>query len=492
MKIDLQTMIKIENVSFGYIDGQETLHDVNLSVRKGECILLCGESGCGKTTATKLINGLIPHFTEGCTLKGDVWAAGFPVADTELYELAKHIGSVFQNPKSQFFNLDTDSELFFGLENEGADPDYMEERIQTVVSTLQIGRLLNRGIFSLSGGEKQSLAFASVYAMNPDIYILDEPTANLDREAICRLREQITFLKKQGSTIVIAEHRLYFLSDLIDHAVYFQNGRIIRHFSGEEFRGLSDSSRVEMGLRTLRESAFSLPEARTTDHGKGLMVEGLACGYKKEAAVFENLTFAVMPGEVLAVTGCNGTGKTTLVRCLCGLLKEWSGRISFYGKRLNAKARLKESFLVMQDVNHQLFYDSVWNECEQAACREVQQARIKDVLERFGLLGLKDRHPMSLSGGQKQRLAVATALLSDKKLLVFDEPTSGLDYRQMVEVSKVIRDLADRGHMILVVSHDREFMEMSCDRILEIGQERGRSDGHSFPDGGEKCKTGGK
>ena len=99
-------MIKIENVSFGYTDRQETLHDVNLSVRKGECILLCGESGCGKTTATKLINGLIPHFTEGCTLKGDVWATGFPVADTELYELAKHIGSVFQNPKSQFFNLD--------------------------------------------------------------------------------------------------------------------------------------------------------------------------------------------------------------------------------------------------------------------------------------------------------------------------------------------------------------------------------------------------
>ena len=137
----------------------------------------------------------------------------------------------------------------------------------------------------------------------------------------------------------------------------------------------------------------------------------------------------------------------------------------------------------MQDVNHQLFYDSVWNECEQAACREAQQARIKDVLERFGLLGLKDRHPMSLSGGQKQRLAVATALLSDKKLLVFDEPTSGLDYRHMVEVSGVIRDLAEQGHMILVVSHDREFMEMSCDRVLETQQERGQRDGKHFPCG---------
>ena len=485
-------MIKIENVSFGYMDGQETLHDVELSVKKGECILLCGESGCGKTTVTKLVNGLIPHFTDGCALQGSVRAAGFPVADTELYELAKHIGSVFQNPKSQFFNLDTDSELFFGLENEGADPGYMEGRISEVIRALQIERLLNRGIFSLSGGEKQSLAFASVYAMNPDIYVLDEPTANLDREAVERLREQIILLKGQGRTVVVAEHRLYFLSDIIDRAVYFQNGRVIRQFSGGEFKSLSDEKRVEMGLRSLWEVLLNLPEARTTDHGKGMLVEGLACGYKKGAAVFENLSFAVMPGEVLAVAGLNGTGKTTLVRCLCGLLKERSGRVSLYGKKLDAKGRLKESFLVMQDVNHQLFYDSVWNECGQASGGEADAARIEGVLEQFDLLELKDRHPMSLSGGQKQRLAVAVALLSGKKLLIFDEPTSGLDYRHMMEVSRVIRDLAVRGHMILVVSHDREFMEMSCDRVLEIGQERGHPDGHSFPDGGEKCKTGGK
>lgn len=135
---------------------------------------------------------------------------------------------------------------------------------------------------------------------------------------------------------------------------------------------------------------------------------------------------------------------------------------------MNAKARLRESFLVMQDVNHQLFYDSVWNECEQAASEEVHRSRIEDILKQFDLLDFKDRHPMALSGGQKQRLAVATALLSNKSILIFDEPTSGLDYRHMTEVSAVIRSLAQQGHIVLVVSHDREFMEKSCDRILEI------------------------
>lgn len=461
-------MINIENVSFGYTGEQHTLRAVNFTVHKGECILLCGESGCGKTTVTKLINGLIPHFTDSCELSGNVQAAGLTVADAELYELAKHIGSVFQNPKSQFFNLDTDSELAFGLENEGAKPKYMEERISFVTENLRLKRLLHRKIFSLSGGEKQTLAFASVYAMDPEIYVLDEPTANLDIQAIRRLREQIILLKEQGRTVIIAEHRLYFLSDLIDRALYFRGGRLFQSFSGEEFRKLSEGERKEMGLRSLHESSLDLPKARITDENKGLMVEELVCGYKKGPAVIENLSFAAVPGEVLAITGYNGTGKTTIMRCLCGLIKERSGKISLYGKAMNAKARLRGSFLVMQDVNHQLFYDSVWNECEQAASEEVHRSRIEDILKQFDLLDFKDRHPMALSGGQKQRLAVATALLSNKSVLIFDEPTSGLDYRHMTEVSAVIRSLANQGHIVLVVSHDREFMEKSCDRILEI------------------------
>ncbi len=460
-------MITIDKVSFRYGDQPDSLTDFSLTVRPGECVLLCGESGCGKTTVTKLINGLIPHFTEKCRLTGRAEVNGDLVGETELYQLAKEIGSVFQNPKSQFFNLDTDSELAFGLENEGRDPEEMKQRLRQTVEELEIKGLMNRDIFSLSGGEKQTLAFASVYAMEPSVYVLDEPTANLDEHAIERLRKQIQLLKAKGHTILIAEHRLYFLADLIDRAVYIKDGRLAQSLTGVEFRTLSQEKRIEMGLRSIAPSSLTLPEAERENRREGLRVEGLTCGYKKEKAVFENLSFTALPGEVLAIVGDNGTGKTTLTRCLCGLLKEREGTVSLDGTPLNRKARRRKSFCVMQDVNHQLFYDSVYGECQQAAAGERQD--IEAVLNRFDLLPFREKHPMALSGGQKQRLAAATALLSKKRVLIYDEPTSGLDYRHMREVCSVVRDLAKQGHVILIVSHDKEFMRHACHRVLRLG-----------------------
>ncbi|EET58382.1 ABC transporter, ATP-binding protein [Marvinbryantia formatexigens DSM 14469] len=460
-------MIDVSEVSFCYTQEGDTLRQVSFSVKPGACVLLCGESGCGKTTVTKLINGLIPHFTEGCRLQGSVLVDGMEVKNMQLYELAKKVGSVFQNPKSQFFNLDTDSELAFGMENQGTAPEQMEQRMAQTVRELEIGGLLHRNIFTLSGGEKQMLAFSSVYAMNPEIYVLDEPTANLDAQAIGRLKRQIQLLKEQGHTVLIAEHRLYFLTDVIDEALYFCRGRLERKFSRGEFLALTEEERRAMGLRSLKETELSLPAARTEKDGEGLTVSGLCCGYKKEADVISRLSFSAKPGEVLAVTGHNGIGKTTLVRCLCGLMKQRQGEISLQGAPLGERARRRESFLVMQDVNHQLFYDSVRNECEQAA-GGVSGEQIEAVLDRFGLLPFKECHPMALSGGQKQRLAVATALLSGKRILIFDEPTSGLDYRHMKQVSAVVRSLAQQGRIVLVISHDREFMQEACDRLLEL------------------------
>ena len=176
------------------------------------------------------------------------------------------------------------------------------------------------------------------------------------------------------------------------------------------------------------------------------------------------------PGEVTAITGSNGVGKSTLVRCLCGLIKKQSGTITLDGRTLNEKMCRRESFLVMQDVNHQLFYDSVWNECEQAAGKNADPAEMEQVLGAFELLPVREHHPMALSGGQKQRLAVATAVLSGKRILIFDEPTSGLDYRWMKDVSRAVRKLARQGHVVLVISHDREFMQEACDRVLDLGE----------------------
>lgn len=476
-------MISIENVSFGYTENM--LEHVTLDIPAGECILLCGESGCGKTTVTKLVNGLIPHFTKIDHMEGSVTVADQSVTDLEVYELAKLVGSVFQNPKSQFFHLDTDGELEFGPENQGVAPEEIRRAVERTVTQLGIESLMGRNVFALSGGEKQMLAFASVYAMNPEIYMLDEPTANLDEDAIRKLREQIILLKKQGKTVVIAEHRLFFLADIIDRAVYIRNGEIKQIFSGEEFQALSDKERISMGLRTIHQTELRLKSAgniestgseRTvgseaafgsSDKDFGLCVRALSCGYKKSPAVFENLSFTAYPGEVLGITGHNGVGKSTLIRCLCGLLKEKGGSITLNGRGLKPKQRQKACYLVMQEVNHQLFSDTVFGECEQLGTADPEE--IRRVLKHFDLDAYEDVHPMALSGGQKQRLVVATAVLSGREVLIFDEPTSGLDYRHMMEVCRITKQLAKDGRIVLVVSHDKEFMQEACDRLLTLG-----------------------
>ena len=460
-------MISIDRVSFGYGEAQETLSQVSAAIAPGECVLLCGASGCGKTTVTKLINGLIPAFTPGCRLEGRVEVDGLDPGTTPMYELARKVGSVFQNPKSQFFNLDTDSELAFGLENEGRPPEEIRKRVSDTVDALHLQELQARNIFSLSGGQKQLLAFGSVYAMGPEIFVLDEPTANLDQDAIARLHDQIAGLKRQGRTVVIAEHRLYFLTDLIDRALYLRDGVLERTFTRKQFFALTDGEREALGLRTLIPAGCTLPAAAPAGAKEGLSVEGLTCAYRKEPPVFQALSFSARPGEVVAITGPNGVGKTTLSRCLCGLIREQAGQIALNGRPLNRKERQRAAFCVMQDVNHQLFSDSVWGECRMSA-PDAPDSTVEGVLDSLHLLPFRERHPMSLSGGQKQRLAVATALLSEKPILIFDEPTSGLDYARMVEVSGVIRSLAQQGRIVLVVTHDQEFLQRACDRVLRL------------------------
>lgn len=459
-------MITIDHVSFGYTHEKDTLKNINLHIMPGECILLCGKSGCGKTTVTKLINGLIPHFTENGRLEGRVFAAGMEVAKTELYELSKRIGSVFQNPKSQFFNLDSDAELAFGLENIGAPPEYMRDRLQATVEDLKIQRLTRRGIFTMSGGERQALAFGSVYAMNPDIYVLDEPTANLDGGAIAILKRQLGEIKRQGKTILIAEHRLYFLTDLIDRAVYMEDGEIVRIFTREEFLALSGGQRIKMGLRTLRADAFQTHDSPTRDGGHVLAVKDLCCEINGNR-IFDQVSLTAGSGEIVGIKGNNGVGKSTLMRCICGLAREKSGTVSLDGRPLTPKRRNKECFCVMQDVNHQLFSDSVWNECA-LSTGDDGETEIETVLRTFDLLDYKEAHPMALSGGQKQRLAIACGVLTNKKILVFDEPTSGLDYEHMTAVAGMIRKLAEDKRIVLIVTHDMEFLHCICDRTVAL------------------------
>lgn len=461
-------MVDIRQVNFSYPGEAEKsgLQQINIKVKPGECVLLCGKSGCGKTTITKLINGLIPHFTMG-DLSGETYVDDMLVADTPMYRISEKVGSVFQNPKAQFFNIDSDSELAFGLENNGVPPERIRQQVAKTVQQLHIEHLLRRNIFSMSGGEKQTLAFASVYAMNPDIYILDEPSANLDSAATLTLGEQLKYIKAQGKSIVIAEHRLYYLADIIDRALFIAEGKVIKEYSREEFLSLSDETRRRMGLRTLQQIKPAYRKASNT--GGELEVKALTVLDKKRT-IFEKVSFSISSGEILGFLGANGAGKTTLMRCVAGLLKEHSGQIFYQGKPMTLKARNAACFMIMQDVNHQLFGESVWKECELSRDSHMTEAEIEKVLTAFDLINFKDKHPMALSGGQKQRLAIATGIVAGKKILIFDEPTNGLDYEHMVVVSQTLKNLAKRGQIILVVTHDMEFLEMTCDQVVQIGR----------------------
>ena len=268
-------MIEIKNVDFKYKGtGEGGLHDLSLTINNGETVLLCGPSGCGKTTVTRLINGLIPHYYKG-ELTGSVIVNGRDIAKTELYELAGVVGTVFQNPRSQFFAIDTDGEITFGAENIGMPPEEIVSRKNNTAKEMHIERLLDRSIFELSGGEKQIIACASVSVLSPDIIVLDEPSSNLDTEAIEKLKAVLTEWKSQGKTIVIAEHRLYFLCELADRMLILENGKITKELNKAEIKALTISDTERMGVRPMMLPEIYCSHQNTDIQGDVLLLECL-------------------------------------------------------------------------------------------------------------------------------------------------------------------------------------------------------------------------
>ena len=458
-------MIKFENVNVT-MQGKRILSDINLEIQDGEFVLICGESGCGKTTMTKLINGLIPHFVRDVSVDGTITVCGKNVAEMPMYEIAELVGSVFQNPKTQFFYTNSNAEMAFGLENRGVEPEYIRKRIKNTINELDIEKLEDRDVFSMSGGEKQLLAFASVYVMNPQIYVLDEPSANLDIAAMEKLSERMKVIKKKGHTVVVAEHRLAWIQKFADRIIYMKEGRIEQEFTSDEFKALSDLKRKQMGLRSIVPEQIQIPEITGNSEDAVLQICNLSCKRKKQM-IFQNISLSARAGDIIGITGKNGSGKSTFCNCLCGLLKTMNGEILYKGKKLSGKARTKLFGMVMQEVNHQLFSDSVKNECL-LANEEASEQEIRELLEKFDLEEYAEYHPMILSGGQRQRLAICQAVMGEKKLLIFDEPTSGLDFRHMCQVEKLMKQLSEEKYIIIVVTHDYEFLNRACKRYIRI------------------------
>ena len=521
-------MIELKNVTFTYHNAERSagVYRIDLQIPAGQVVLLCGLSGCGKTTITRLINGLAPAYYAGM-LEGQVLIDGRDSASVTLYELSQKVGSVFQNPRSQFFSLDSTSEIAFGCENTGVPREEMYRRIGQVSRDLDMADLLDRNLFALSGGEKQKIACASAAAMQPAIFVLDEPSSNLDLRSIANLKAVIRKWKEQRKTVVIAEHRLYYLMEIADRVIYMENGRIIKDFPIAEFLQVDTEVLHRKGLRSQKAMEYT-PGCIRACQSRGIL-EGTfecaaagkspafdcasverspapECASAEKPPVFERyVTFSglafsygkkhvldipelkVPSGAVTGVLGFNGAGKSTLARVICGLEKRAMGVLNDNGKSYTAKARLKKSYMVMQDVNHQLFTESVIEEVlltvdsgegSGEAARQKARQKALDILRALNLSEFQEVHPMALSGGQKQRLAVASAIAADKEFLIFDEPTSGLDYAHMRDVAENITRLAHAGKTVFIISHDPELIAACCNYFI-------------FLDGGKLAWSGG-
>ena len=470
-------MVELKNVSFRY--GSEnveckyasSLKSIDLTVKTGECVLLTGPSGCGKTTILRLINGLIPHFYPG-ELSGDIFIDGSSVKERELYDTALIIGTVFQNPRTQFYNVDTTGELAFGCENRGLPEQEIYTRIDRTVAHFRMASLMDRNIFRLSDGEKQKIACASVNVSEPKIILLDEPSANLDYTATLMLRELILRWKAEGKTIIAAEHRIAYLWDIIDRAVVLRDGEIVGEFTGNGKEELTQNQLTQMGLRTtVMESPAEMQMDSFREGDRPITLRNFHFAYHGEKKNIVDIPILqIAAGQITAIVGANGAGKTSFLNCLCGLEKRCKGTLEYEGKLYDSKSRKKLCFMVMQDTGNQLFTESVLDEVlislKKGTANEKETAM--EIIRNLDLADFADRHPQSLSGGQKQRLAIACALASGRDLLLLDEPTSGLDYVHMKETAALLEKLRSMGTTILVVTHDSELIRACCTRRITV------------------------
>ena len=534
-------VVRVDSVTWTYPHASApSLHELALSLAPGECVVLCGASGSGKSTALKLLNGLVPHLYEDGVWSGTVQVADVDTRAVELDGIGRVTGSVQQHPRRQFFTGTVPEELAFGLESWAFPPEEIRTRVAARRDALAHHLDVDLPLAALSGGQQQQVAIAASTMHEPPVLLLDEPSSNLSHDAIERLAVTLAELTSRGTTVVIAEHRLRYLQDVLDRVIVLEAGRIIEEWDRAAFTALSDEELEARGLRgavraahlpaaaasgpsvaapapsttggrsgagaagadgpsqgggqgPIREpaapfttsgvhgtagpagatasaqaDATAWAAAEAAQAGTGLELRDVNCRIRDRTVLA--IDHAFLPaGAVTALRGPNGAGKSTALRVIAGL-RAADGEVRLHGRRLSRRARRGACAMVMQDVQRQLFTESVRAEAElaQVDVPRADRAGVDAVLAELDIAHLADRHPLSLSGGQQQRLVIAGARLTRRPVVIFDEPSSGVDRRHLQSITAQIRATAARGAVVLLVSHDEDLLAGAADQQITL------------------------
>lgn len=456
-------------------ENTPTLRKVSGNIPAGRCVVLCGGSGCGKSTLLRCINGLIPQFYEG-ELTGFCRLDGQDTADLSIGEIGELAASVFQDPRSQFFTVNSSNEVAFGLENHGLPQEKIRDRVDEAFRTFHLEHLKNRNVYELSSGERQLISILSAWAMDTDIFLLNEPTANLDFAATQQLKNILLKLKKQGKTLLLSEHRLYYLADIADEYWIMANGEIKHKYTAEKAKALLPLQLHSLCLRTLDLEKITVAERppQPENMPQALSVSDLRYEYgRKNRAILSDVNFSVCTHEIVGLVGANGCGKTTLGKLIAGLYHSTGGEISLFGKAQKPKQLQKQVLFIMQEAEFQFFTNSVLHELQYGhKITDEFEKKTETLLKSMDMWECRDRHPFSLSGGQMQRLTLMMAYLSDKPIIILDEPTAGQDAESLKRCAELIREMG-KEKTVLIITHDLELIADACDRCI------GLCDGHA-------------
>lgn len=513
--------VEAADLSFTYQDGVRTaLRAVGFRQARGEMIGIMGASGAGKSTLAKCLNRIIPEF-EGGQFSGAVSIGGRSLAGLRVCDVAAEVGMVFQDFEAQLFSTNVAHEVAFAMEQIGMDRATMNQRMTPALEAVGLRGFEHRDPTSLSGGEKQRLAIASVLALSPRVIVLDEPTTDLDPEGKGEVFALIATLRERGLSLIVIEHETEELRRA-DRVILMREGTVIAEGPpaavmtdldlleqsgvhppslnralamlgiGGHAESVDDAyaaivrayPRLESSARSASPQIEAAPP-QTSEAVALASVEEVTFNYTGGPRVLDSISLAIRPGDFLAIVGQNGSGKTTLAKHIVGLLKPVTGRVMLEGRdrsALRAAETAREAAYVFQNPDHQIFAATVWDEVAfgprnfKLAPDEIER-RCVEVLDAVGLLSERESDPFLLSKGERQRLAVASVLALRPRLLILDEPTTGLDYREQRRMMALVTELNRSGIAIVIITHTPWLVAEYARRVALIRKGRKLFDG---------------